>query len=170
MREKPRNLRDHIINSRAISGFIGFGALAAALSYINFMFFFMRHHLRAAYIATTNPLYMQATTLTYLTLVLCLYIYLLFERADAHEKFFTSYLWSNKKLLIAFAVSFVLIANIIYNPWVQPYFSSGSLGIVDWLTAIGFAVIYMLIRLIQRHTRKHTRQAVTELHHTIHAT
>jgi Ca2+-transporting ATPase len=170
MREKPRNLHDHIINARAVGGFIGFGALAAGLSYINYLFFFMRHHLSPAYIATSNPLYIQATTLTYLTLVLCLYVYLLFERADAHDKFFTSYLWSNKKLLIAFAASFILIGNIIYNPWVRPYFTTASLNWLDWLTAIGFAAIYMGIRLLQRHTRKHTRRAVIELHRQLKTT
>ena len=73
-----------------------------------FLLFFARHHLSPVHLSTFNPLYSEATTLTYLTLVLCLYVYLLFERSDVHEKFFTGYLLSNTKLLIAFAVSFVL--------------------------------------------------------------
>lgn len=168
MREKPRNLHDHIINPAAIGGFIGFGALAAILAYANFLFFFVRHHLSPRYLDPTLPLYHQATTLTYLTLVLCLYIYLMFERADAHEKFFTSYLWSNPKLLLAFAVSFFLIANILYNPWVQPYFGAGPLSVIDWITALLCAGLYTAFRLIQRHTRKHTRPAVLKLHHDVH--
>jgi Ca2+-transporting ATPase len=164
MHAKPRDRHEHIINRRSVLGFIGFGALASSLSYLNFLLFFARHHLSAAYIDTMNPLYLQATTLTYLTLVLCLYVYLMFERADSHEKFFTAYLWSNKKLLIAFAISFLLIGNILYNPWVRPYFSSGSLGWADWFTALAFAALYMVIRLLQRHTRKHTPRTVLELH------
>jgi Ca2+-transporting ATPase len=164
MREKPRNLQDHIINRKAVSGFIGFGVLASIFSYLNYLLFFVRHHLSPTYIDPTLPLYHQATTLTYLTLVLCLYVYLMFERSDAHEKFFTNYLWSNTKLLIAFAVSFILIANIMYNPVVSPYFSSGPLSVIDWLTAIGFASVYMMCRLLQRHTRKHTRASVIKLH------
>lgn len=165
MREKPRNLHDHIINPPAVVGFIGFGLLAAALAYANFLLFFTRHGISPKYITDLSlPLYHQATTLTYLTLVLCLYVYLMFERADAHEHFFTNYLWSNKKLLISFALSFFLIGNIIYNPWIQPYFSSGSLGVIDWLTALACAAFYMAFRLIQRHTRKHTRPAVLKLH------
>jgi Ca2+-transporting ATPase len=164
MHEKPRSLHDHIINRQAVSGFIGFGALAAVLSYGNFLFFFIRHHLSPAYIDQANPLYLQATTLTYLTLVLCLYVYLLFERADKHDAFFTSYLWSNKKLLAAFGVSFILIGNIIYDPFVRPYFSTHSLTVVDWLTALLAAALYFGFRLAQRHTRKHTRRAVLELH------
>lgn len=170
MREKPRNLHDHIINPPAIAGFIGFGLLAAVLAYGNFLLFFARHSLSPKYLTDLSlPLYHQATTLTYLTLVLCLYVYLMFERADAHEHFFTDYLWSNKKLLIAFALSFFLIGNVIYNPWIQPYFNSGSLGIIDWLTALACATMYMLFRLLQRHTRKHTRPAVLKLHQELNA-
>lgn len=164
MREKPRNLRDHIINRRAISGFIGFGVLASILSYGNYLLFFARHHLSPAYLDPSLPLYHQATTLTYLTLVLCLYVYLLFERSDAHERFFTSYLWSNTKLLFAFGLSFVLIGCIIYSSWIQPYFSTGPLSFVDWLTALTCAGLYLAFRVLQRHTRKHTRHAVLKLH------
>ncbi len=167
MREKPRNLRDHIINGPAMAGFVGFGLLAAIFAYGNYLLFFARHHLSPRYLDPSLPLYHQATTLTYLTLVLCLYVYLMFERADAHERFFTSYLWSNEKLLAAFAASFFLIGNIIYNPWVQPYFKSGSLGFVDWLTALLCAGCYLAFRLLQRHTRKHTRHAVLKLHHEL---
>jgi Ca2+-transporting ATPase len=164
MKEKPRNLKDHIINPKAISGFIGFGALAAIFSYLNFLLFFTRHNLSPTYIGTTNPLYLEATTLTYLTLVLCLYVYLMFERADVHDKFFTKYLWSNPRLLIALGVSLFLIGNVIYNPIVGPYFSSAPLDLMDWASAIMFAGLYMVIRLLQRHTRKHTRKAVVKLH------
>ncbi len=157
MHEKSRNLKDHIINLPAVSGFIGFGVLAALLAYGNYLFFFVRHHLSPTHLNTILPLYHQATTLTYLTLVLCLYVYLMFERADSHEKFFTSYLWGNRNLLIAFAISFFLIANITYNPWVQPYFSTGPLNIIDWLTALGCAGAYLIIRLIQRRTSSHSR-------------
>jgi Ca2+-transporting ATPase len=153
MVEKPRDLRDHIINLPAVGGFIGSGLIASILAYDNFLLFFNRHHLSPRHFNLATPLYHQATTLTYLTLVLCLYVYLLFERSDAHEKFFTSYLWSNKKLLISFALSFFLIGNIIYNPWVQPYFSAGPLNLTDWLTALLCAGFYMLFRLIQRRLR-----------------
>lgn len=168
MHDKPRNLHDHIINLPAIGGFIGFGALAAALAYGNYLLFFARHHLSPTYLDPTLPLYHQATTLTYLTLVLCLYVYLMFERSDAHEKFFTEYLWSNKKLLVAFGLSFFLIGNIMYNPLIRPYFSSGPLSIMDWLTALACASLYMSFRLLQRHTRKHTRKSVVQLHRQVH--
>lgn len=154
MHDKPRNLKDHIVNLTSIIGFIGYGFIASVLAYANYLFYFVRRHLHPGHFSSSLPLYHQATTLTYLTLVLCLYVYLMFERSDSHEHFFTSYLWSNKKLLLAFLASFILIGNIIYNPLVQPYFSSGSLSLVDCLTAVGCATIYLLLRLFRRTQRQ----------------
>lgn len=157
MHDKPRNLTDHIINFKAIIGFIGFGALASIMSYANFLLFFIRRGQDIQKINPTSTIYYQATTLTYLTLVLCLYVYLLFERSDKHDNFFTAYLWSNKKLLLAFLGSFILIANIIYNPFIQPYFNSGALNLTDLMTAFLFAMIYFLIRILMRRQRKYKK-------------
>ncbi len=168
MHQKPRNISDHIVNRAAVGGFVGFGVLAAVLSYGNYLLFFARHHLSPRYLDPTLPLYHQATSLTYVTLVLCLYVYLMFERSDRHEKFFSSYLWSNRKLLLAFALSFFFIFNLIYNPLIQPYFSTHALSAFDWLTALAAASLYTLFRLLQRHTRKHSRRAVIDLHRQVH--
>jgi Ca2+-transporting ATPase len=164
MHDKPRNLKDHIINKRTIGEFIGYGFLAASLAYANFILFFARHGLDPKHIGAHGKLYAQATILTYLTLVLCQFINLLLVRTSDREPFFTPYLWSNKKLLLAFGLSFFCILNIIYNPWVQPYLNAQSLSAADWLFAIGAAAIYLLVRLFQRWSLKHSRAAVLELH------
>ncbi|MDB5184837.1 MAG: P-type superfamily ATPase, Ca2+-transporting ATPase [Candidatus Saccharibacteria bacterium] len=168
MHQKPRDRREHIINLQAVSGFAGFGVLAALLSYGNYLFFFLRESLSPVSIDTANPLYHEATTVTYLTLALCLYVYLLFERADNHENFFSEYLWSNKKLLGAFAISFVLIACIIYTPFSNTYFATRALGLVDWVTALAAAGLFFCLRFSHRYTRKHSRKAVLELHRQVH--
>jgi Ca2+-transporting ATPase len=168
MHDRPRRLSDHILNGPAVREFLMFGLLSAAIAYTNFLFFFARRGLSPVSIDKTSALYAQATILTYLTLVLCQFMNLLLVRADEHKNFFSSYLWSNKKLLVAFGISFFCIANIMYNPVIQPYFHAGSLSFIDWLTAVGAAGIYLGIRLMQRHTRKHTRQAVVKLHRELH--
>jgi P-type Ca2+ transporter type 2C len=149
----PRNPRDHIISLPSIAGFIIYGLLASVLSYSNYLLFLVRHHLSLSRINQSLAIYHQATTLTYVTLVLCLYVYLMFERNN-DDHFFTGYLWSNKKLLIAFLLSFFLIGNIVYNPWIQPYFSSGPLRLIDWATAFSCALIYACIRLSLRAVNK----------------
>ncbi|HSW65961.1 MAG TPA: cation-transporting P-type ATPase [Bacillota bacterium] len=170
MHDRPRNLKDHIINRRTVGEFIGYGLLAAVLAYGNFLFFFERNGLSALHFNPHSSLYAQATILTYLTIVLCQFINLLLVRTSDKEPFFTRYLWSNKKLLIAFGASFFCIFNIVYNPWVQPYFNAHGLSLSDWFCAVACAAIYLAIRLFHRYSKKHSRAAVLALHHEVHAT
>lgn len=168
MHDHPRKLSDHIVTWATVKEFILFGLLASGIAYANFLFFFSRHHLSPAYIDLNNNIYLQATVLTYVTVVFCQFINLLLVRADEHGTLFTSYLWSNKKLLAAFGLSLIFILNIVYNPLIQPYFHAGALSFTDWLTAVVGAAIYLSLRLLQRHTRNHTRHAVIKLHREIH--
>lgn len=164
MHDTPRKLSDHIINKKAVLEFVSFGMLSASLAYLNFLFFFSRRGISPVHLDPHSTLYFKATILTYITIVLCQFVNLMLVRSDTHERFFTRYIWSNKKLLLAFAISFLCIANIIYNPWVSPYFHAGSLTFIDVLTAVATASIYFVIRLFQRHTRKHTRRALFTAH------
>jgi Ca2+-transporting ATPase len=168
MRDKPRRLRDHILNRGSVREFAGFGLLSAVLAYGNFLWFFDRAGLSASYIDTTNHLYMQATTLTYVTLVLCQFINLLLVRTDNSEPFFTKYLWSNKKLLWAFGISIFCILNLVYNPVVQPYVRTDGLSVIDWLTALLATGVYLLIRLFIRNLPSHSREDIIGLHHEVH--
>ncbi len=164
MHDQPRKLDDHIVNTKSASEFLGFGLLSACLAYTNYLFFFVRRNMSPVNIDVNSHFYWQATILTYLTIVLCQFMNLLLVRGDERESFFTNYLWSNRKLLAAFGISFFCIANIMYNPWIQPYFHAGPLTVADWFSAIVCAAFYLSLRLLQRHTRLHTREAVLKLH------
>jgi Ca2+-transporting ATPase len=163
MHDRPRKLEDHIINRKTITEFIAFGFLAALLAYTNYLFFFARHHISPEHLSTRAVPYMQATILTYITIVFCQFMNLLLVRSQG-QSLFSNYLWSNKKLLASFAVSFVCILNIVYNPLIQPYFSSGSLTGWDWLTAFGAAGLYTCARLLHIHTKATSHKALIAKH------
>ncbi len=164
MHDKPRNLKDHIINRAAVIEFVGFGTLAAVLAYGNYLFFFLRHNISPVNIGTHTGPYLQATILTYVTLVLCQFMNLLLVRSMGQMPLFSKYLWSNKKLLWAFTISLFCIVNIVYNPLVRPYFGSGPLTFYDWLTAFAAAGLYTLVRLFHRHTKKHSGKNLIAKH------
>ena len=163
MREYPRDVRDHIMNRKTITEFVTFGLLAAILAYANYLFYFFRHHVSAIHLGTGSGPYLAASILTYVTLVLCQFMNLLLVRSQG-QPLFSSYLWSNKKLLAAFGISLFCIINIVYNPVVQPYFSSGSLTAWDWLCAAGIATAYTAVRLLHVHTRATGRRALITKH------
>jgi Ca2+-transporting ATPase len=163
MHEKPRDVHDHIINRKAVAEFVGFGLLAAVLAYANYLLYFPRHHVSPLSLGTSAGPYLQASILTYLTIVLCQFMNLLLVRAGS-QKLMGAYLWSNRKLLWAFGISMFCILNIIYNPLVQPLIGSGPLTIWDWLTAFAAAGLYTLARLFHVHTRKHSSKELIKKH------
>ncbi len=163
MQNKPRDLKQHIVNFQATCEFIAYGLLAGILAYTNFLFVFFRSNQSPVNFDVNNPLYARATILTYVTVVLCQFSSLLIMRTSIKQPFFTRYIWSNKKLLIAFAISSFCVLNIVYNPLVQPFFNAKALSAVDWLCAFGAAAIYLSLRLFYRYSYKHSRRAVLEL-------
>lgn len=170
MTDPPRNLKDHIITVRSVWEFILYGLFAAGLAYGNFLLFFARHHAVAVHFDPHLALYAKATILTYLTVVLCQFTNLLIVRSDNAASFFSKYLWSNKKLLIAFGFSLLCILNIMYNPVIRPYFNAGPLAVTDWLYALLAAAIYLCVRLFHRYSNKHhSREVVLELHKKLQA-
>lgn len=163
MHDKPRDIHDHIINRKTVIEFLSFGLLAAVLAYANYLFYFTRHHISAVGVGTVSGPYLEATILTYVTIVFCQFMNLLLVRSQG-QSLFTKYLWSNKKLLGAFAISIICILNIVYNPLVQPYFGSGPLTFWDWSTAALAAALYTAFRLIHIHTKKMSRSELLRKH------
>jgi Ca2+-transporting ATPase len=162
MNEKPRNPRDHILNSRAIIDLLWCGLLVGGFAFLNYLWFFHRHGIDGRHLAATSEVHMQATALTYLTIVLC-QLFNILQRRSRHG-LFTRYQFHNRHLWLAMLLSIFCVVNIIYNPFIAPYFQAGSLGFVDWLYALGAAALFIAIREFQRHNKQHSRKAVLSLH------
>ncbi|HET9173973.1 MAG TPA: cation transporting ATPase C-terminal domain-containing protein [Candidatus Saccharimonadales bacterium] len=157
---KPPSAKAHQGSAKLLS----FGIAVSFLAYANFLLFFARNALSPKHVDLHNPYLFKASSLALVTLVLCQILNLFLVRADEHDSFFTNYLNSNRKLLYAVSASLFMLLNLLYNPLVRPYFSTGPLSVFDWLAAIAAACTYLGFRILQRHTRKHTRHAVLALH------
>lgn len=162
--EQPKPLKHAHINRHTVHELITASAVSAALAVISFVYFFARHHITIDYMNTADNLYAQATTVALATLVTCQWINILFVRGNEHERLATKFLSSNTRLLTAFAGSLVLLFATIYLPFMQKYLGTRSLNLSDWLAIIALGIIYTATRALQRHTRKHTRHAVIDLH------
>ena len=162
MHEKPRNPRDHILNPRAILDLLWCGVLIGSFAFFNYIWFYHRNGVDPASFPDENLLHLKATALTYLTIVLCQLANILQRRSS--RGLFTRYQLHNRQLWLAMAFSLFCVANIIYNPWIAPYFKAGSLSATDWLYALAAAAIFIAVREFQRRTTHHTRAAVLALH------
>lgn len=163
MNEKPRDPKHHILNKKAILDLLWCGLLIGGFAFLNYLWFFERNNLDPSTVAHDSNLYLQATALTYLTIVLCQLCNIL-QRRSQHG-IFTRYQFHNPSLWLAMLLSMFCVMNIIYNPWIAPYFHSAPLHVIDWLYAIAAAVLFVAIREFQRWSNKHHgREVVLALH------
>ena len=164
MDSKPRDPKDHILNRFTIIDLLWSGLLIGGLAFANYIFFFWRHGIPAAGADAIDPaLYMQATALTYVTIVLCQLLNILQRRSE--HGLFTRYQLHNKALAIALAFSVFSVVNIIYNPLIAPYFGSMPLDAIDWAFALLAAAIFVAVRELQRHAdTHHSREEIIRLH------
>lgn len=146
MHEMPRNLDDHILNKSNIWDLAWSGALMGTFGYINYLLYFSRNDLSPTHFSKATVAYATATTLTYTTICLCQFGSIFMRRIKPGHKLLTSYLWSNKKLFVAFGISITLMLSLIYVPFIQPYFGTAGLGSSDWMYAFVAAVMFVTIR------------------------
>ena len=161
MDEPPRNLSHHILNRRSVLDLLWCGVIIGGLAFANFLFYYWRRGLSASHIDLHSLINEQATTLTYLTIVLCQLANILQRRSE--RGLFTRYQLHNRTLWGAYALSLTSVLIIIYSP-LNTYFRSGPLGYIDWLLALGAAAIFIAIRELERHTRQHSRKALFARH------
>lgn len=167
MNEPPRNPKDHILNLRAVADLLWCGLLIGGFAFGNFIWYFARNGLDAQAVTTASAAHMKAASLTYVTIVLCQLANILQRRS--RDGLFTRYQFHNKSLWLAMLLSAFCVGNIIYNPWIAPYFQAGPIGVIDWLYALGAAAIFIAIREFQRWSGQHSRAAVLSLHKEISA-
>lgn len=124
MENPPRNPKNKILTKETIMGILFNGTLMGLASYGAFLAeYFHNHHLANHY--------EKAMTVTFVSIVFCQYANLLSRRT--YGPALGKYLFSNKKLLYAFALSVSLMLLLIYVPVFNLYFHTSSLMLVDWL-------------------------------------
>ncbi|GAC1387879.1 MAG: cation-transporting P-type ATPase [Candidatus Saccharimonadales bacterium] len=165
MAEQPRDPKHHILNQQSVPDVMWSGLIIGALAFTNYILFFWRHGIAAGHADSKAPLiYASATSMTYLTIVLCQLANILQRRSS--EGLFTRYQLHNKQLWLALGFSLFCVSNIIYNPVVAPYFGAGSLKAVDWFFAIVATAIFIGMRELQRYANKHhSRETIIDLYH-----
>jgi Ca2+-transporting ATPase len=148
MNEKPRDPKQHILNGKAIIDLLWCGLIIGGLAFANYLMFYHRHHINPQNFNNLSPLYFKATTLTYLTIVIC-QLFNIMQRRSV-KGFFSRYQLSNWHFWAAIGFSVFCVLNIVYNPFINQYFKSGPLSFTDWLYALGAGAIFLAIRELQR--------------------
>ena len=150
MTDPPRNPHEHIITKSAIFDLAISGFVMGLIGYVNFILLFTREGVSPVNISGNAEIYMRATTITYITIVLSQWCNILSRRTSNNESVFSSYLWSNKRLLLSYGISLFFLLNIVYNPLISKLLRTAPITINDWGYAIAGALIYLLFREIKK--------------------
>ncbi len=145
MKEAPRSPDDHVINKPVIIDLIFFWILMWFIAFANYLLYFIFHGFTFVTFSTNTPYYPIATSITYTSILFCQFANILSRRAGK-ESVFTSYIRSNKQLLIAFWISLTCIMILIYGPIVHDYFEFWQMDLKDRLFPISWWILYLLIR------------------------
>lgn len=163
-RQRPKDPEKQIFNFSSFVGLAGFGLITAFLSYASYLLYFQRIAISPVNLTDFSvPLYHQATTQAFLVLYICSILYIFFERADSHKSVYSQFIWSNGKFLAASIMSTIILIVLAYTRIGHTAFQLTTPNLADWFVALGCGVVYIVVRQIQRYTRKHTRKAIIEL-------
>ena len=165
MSDPPRRLKDHILNKQSILDLAWCGLLIGGFAFLNYLWFFERNGVSGVGIDENSALHMQATALTYLTIVLCQLANIMYRRTSAG--IFSKYQLHNRQFWLAIGFSLLCVSIIIYQPNIGKYFNTMPLSFVDWLYALGAMGVFVAIREFQRHNRQHHRRSILNLHEEV---
>lgn len=145
MKQMPRNVSDHIINLPVIYDLLSYWMLMWFIAFGNYLLYILFHGFTFATFTETLSAYPVATSVTYTSIIFCQFANILSRRAGK-KSVFTPYIWSNKKLLLAFWISLSLIMVLLYTPVIHSYFAFGGMKLIDRLFPISGGMLFLLIR------------------------
>jgi len=136
MEVPPRNPQDKILTKDTMLGIVFTGSVMGLAAYGAFLAeYFHNHHLANHY--------EKAMTVTFVSIVFGQYANLLSRRT--YGPALGKYLYSNKNLLAAFALSVSCLLLIVYVPVLNLYFHTSSLMPVDWLFPLTAGTVCLII-------------------------
>lgn len=157
MQDKPRDVKNHLLNKKTILNLIIFWSLMWIIAFIAYISYFLIHNIYPFDLSTSSLNYMTGTSVTYTTIILCQYMNILSRRTWI-DSIFNKYTLTNKKLWLSFFWWVLLVSILIYNPHISKYFWFWAMWIVDRLLPISWWIIYLIVREIKKYiNRKNTQ-------------
>ena len=136
MENPPRSPKDKILAKETMLGIAFSGTVIGLVAYGAFLYsIFIHPH------GASN--YERAVTVTFVSIIFGQYANILSRRTYGNA--LGKYLFSNKKLLLAFAASVFCVLLIVYIPVFNLYFHTSALNAFDWILPITTGIISLAI-------------------------
>jgi len=136
----PRKRDDHIVNKHSMIEIVFFGTLMGTLGYINFSNFVNLNG--GSSIDTGSILYREATTISFLTIVLTQWINIMSRRYE-HKSIFNKNFFNNKNMLYSIGFSIVAVIFVTHTPVINNFFGYASLSIDNWFRIFASGLVFL---------------------------
>lgn len=157
MEARPRSVKNHLLNKKTIIDLIKSWAMMGIIAFTMYISYYLIHDLDPYFFDTNSIHYLAATSVTYLTIIFCQYVNILWRRVGI-QSVFTPYTLTNRKLRLSFAVSIVFISLLLYNPIISKYFWFWPLLRYDRLLALFWAWLFLLYRENLKYQKRKKRK------------
>ena len=137
----PRNPAQNILTPRVMLGIAFSGIVMGLVAYGAFLVSFKSHHA-----------YERAITITFVSIIFGQYANLLSRRTN--EFILSKYLFSNRNLMLAFALSLTCILLIVYVPVLNLCFHTAPLHLTDWLLPLASGFLCLIIYESRKYWRR----------------
>lgn len=145
MEAKPRSVKNHLLNKKTIIDLIKSWAMMGIIAFTMYIAYYLIHDLDPYFFDTNTIDYLAATSVTYLTIIFCQYVNILWRRVGI-QSIFNTYTLTNGRLRLSFAISIVFISLLFYNPIISQYFWFWPLLRYDRLLALFWSWLFLLYR------------------------
>ncbi|MCD1024758.1 cation-translocating P-type ATPase [Enterococcus sp. SMC-9] len=150
MKKPPRKRTEHLLTKQIIlKAFAWYGLLASIISIGAYFFVNHLNGWPTTALATDGNVYAMATTMTLAAIVFC-QIGAVFNCRTAEQSLFKIGFFSNKRILGGICFEVILIACLMYVPFLQKLFGTTGIQLQDWLFLICIPLPLIIIEEIRK--------------------
>lgn len=150
MKKPPRKRTEHLLTKQIIlKAFAWYGLLASIISIGAYFFVNHLNGWPTTALATDGTVYAMATTMTLAAIVFC-QIGAVFNCRTAEQSLFKIGFFSNKRILGGICFEVILIACLMYVPFLQKLFGITGIQLQDWLFLICIPLPLIIIEEIRK--------------------
>ncbi|MFW5986070.1 MAG: cation transporting ATPase C-terminal domain-containing protein, partial [Halanaerobiales bacterium] len=153
MTSPPRRRDEHIVNKYSFSEILFLGILMGGLGFLNYGLFVEGV---PGKVTSDHTLYPRATTISYLTIVICQFVNIMSRRYE-FESIFNKNFFSNKKILYSILISIAMVLIVIYTPAISVFLGFTGVTAGDWFRIILAGGIFLsgheIIKWYKRRSR-----------------
>lgn len=133
MERPPRSKKERLLNKRIIiKAFLWYGLIAAFISMSGYFYINIINGWPNVPLAASGLVYRQATTMTLAAIVFCQVGAVLNCRTEKQSLFQVG-IFKNRKIMIGIAFEILLLAAMMYVPFMQVIFNTAPLGLREWI-------------------------------------